>query len=111
MKLLNVLAAASLSLATGSMACIRVHAQITRNYIIGDTMQVQIWDNEHFVCRTGDTKRGTSDNTVWNVSCSGPNSAYPYDVELRAAGKQGRVTHKVAGMYLHPSPYICACPG
>jgi hypothetical protein len=93
------LAAAAAGLATTAQACIRVHAQLNQNWITGDNIQVQIWDNEHFVCQTGASKRSPGQDHIWRVSCSGSNSPFSYDVELSYMGRSGKVTHKIRGMF------------
>jgi hypothetical protein len=93
MKFLQTLTTAALLAATGVQACIRVHAVLTNNFLTGDVMSVQVYDNDDFYCRVAQGKRRASGDTHWIMDCPNGN----YHIELWNNGKQGHITHKVSG--------------
>ncbi|OAA75051.1 hypothetical protein LEL_07039 [Akanthomyces lecanii RCEF 1005] len=86
MKLLT-LTSGILALASGTEACIRVHAYLHNDPVVGDGMKIQIYEGHRRICNTGAHKYLASDQTKWNVKCEGDN----FEVELTDDGKKGTV--------------------
>ncbi|KAK4233228.1 hypothetical protein C8A03DRAFT_39082, partial [Achaetomium macrosporum] len=85
MQLFRSLAGLSMLVAAGVQGCIRLHVINTNNFLTGDTMRVQLWDNNDFYCEVSPGKRGADGDTRWVMDC--PNG--DYHIELWNDGRQG----------------------
>ncbi|KAI9371259.1 hypothetical protein BJX61DRAFT_543854 [Aspergillus egyptiacus] len=83
-----------LALATGTEACIRVHAYLHNDFVTGDSMAVQIYDDYDRICQTGATEYWASGETKWKFTCGEDDR---YEVHLVEDGKKGYVWNHNAG--------------
>ncbi len=67
-------------------ACLRLHAWLNNNFATGDSMSIQLYDNDVMVCRSGSTQYAASSDSRWTFDCD-----YPYEVELTYNGEKGEV--------------------
>ena len=85
MKFIQSLVAAA-ALITGAQACIRTHVTANYNPLFGDSMRVQIWDNDDFYEVQGQGKKGANSETHWRFDFGAG-----HHVEVWSDGKAGRV--------------------
>ncbi|KAM7214070.1 hypothetical protein V8F06_010579 [Rhypophila decipiens] len=95
MKLASPLTASVLAGITAVEGCVRVHTQMNYNILMGDIMQVEIWDNNNFYCQTGGKKTFTNNEARWFFTCS--SNGETWEVELWNDGKGGRVRRQNDG--------------
>lgn len=88
--------ASAILMASGTHACIRVHASMWSSGTFHDVMTVDVWDNNDFHCQMDQTKSGVSAATRWDFECNGDRY---YKVTLWDNGGNGVVEHKVSGKF------------
>jgi len=74
------------SVVSGVQACIRIHATSNYNPLFGDSMRVQIWDNDDFYEVQGQGKKGANSDTHWTY-----NFGAGHHVEMWDDGRAGRI--------------------
>lgn len=83
-----------LACATGTQACIRVHAYLSNDLVVGDRMSVKIYDGYDEICQDGARKWMASGETKWKFKCGDDDR---YEVHLTADGSKGQVWNHNAG--------------
>ncbi|KAE8164123.1 hypothetical protein BDV40DRAFT_298837 [Aspergillus tamarii] len=110
MKFATTLGCGLLAFAAGTEACIRVHAYLSNDIVIGDRMSIKIYDNYDLKCSDGATKRFASGETKWEFKCGEDDR---YEVHLTDDGHKGYVWNHNAGwkadLILKDSKHTSVC--